>query len=252
MLKSRVMPTLLYRDHSLVKGVGFNSWRPVGMPVPAIQVYNNREVDELVLLDISATRQARRPDFRLIDDLADNCFMPFAVGGGVRSVTDIQELLRVGADKVVINTAAVERSEVIKEGAKIFGSQCIVVSIDVMRHNNSELEVYTRAGTQPTGMDPRELARKVQALGAGELLVTSINRDGTMEGYDIELIRSISRIVSIPVIASGGAGKYDDFAQALGEGGASAVAAASIYHFTEQTPKDAKHYLKDCGFPIRI
>lgn len=245
------MPILLYRDHSLVKGVGFDAWRPVGIPVPAIRVYNTREVDELVFLDIAATRDGRSPDFHLIDDLADNCFMPFSVGGGVRSASDIKDLLRVGADKVVINSAAISNPEVIQEGAKLFGSQCIVVSIDAMRHPDGRLEVYIHSGTEPTGLDPSEHAKNVQALGAGEIIITSIVRDGTMKGYDIELIRMVSDSVTVPVVAAGGAGNYQDMADALEGGGASAVAAASIFHFTEQTPREAKSYLRNRGFQIR-
>ena len=252
MLKIRVIPTLLFKDLGLVKGIGFNSWRRTGSAMQAIKVYNMREVDELIFLDITATRDGRPPDFALIDELADECFMPMAVGGGVRTVEDVRRLLRVGADKVVINTAAVETPELIRQVSQQFGTQCVVVSIDARRHPAGSYEVYIRSGTLATGLDPVALARQAEALGAGEIIVTSIERDGTMAGYDLELTRQVSEAVSIPVIASGGAGSYEHMAQALRDGKASAVAAASIFHFTQQTPLEAKRYLKEQGFNVRI
>ena len=252
MLKVRVMPTLLFKDVGLVKGVSFDSWRRVGSAMQAIKVYNMREVDELVFLDITATRDGRPPDFGSVDELADECFMPMTVGGGVQTIDDVRRLLQVGADKVSINTAAVESPELIKEIAQKFGSQCVVVSIDAKRLSNGKYEVYTYAGTKSTGLDPVDLARQVEKLGAGEILITSIDRDGTMTGYDIELTMRVSEVVSIPVIASGGAGTYEHMLQALVEGKASAVAAASIFHFTEQTPLEAKRYLSDRGIRVRL
>lgn len=252
MLKVRVMPTLLFKDVGLVKGVSFDSWRRVGSAMQAIKVYNMREVDELVFLDITATRDGRPPDFGSVDELADECFMPMTVGGGVQTIDDVRRLLQVGADKVSINTAAVELPELIKEIAEKFGSQCVVVSIDAKRLSNGKYEVYTHAGTKPTGLDPVDLARQVEKLGAGEILITSIDRDGTMTGYDIELTMRVSEVVSIPVIASGGGGTYEHMLQALVEGKASAVAAASIFHFTEQTPLEAKRYLSDRGIRVRL
>jgi cyclase len=252
MLKIRVMPTLLYRDFGLVKGVGFDSWRHIGSAMQAVKVYNMREVDELVFLDITATRDNRPPDYATIDDLADECFMPMTVGGGVGTIEHVQALLRVGADKVAMNTAAVENPQLITEVAQRFGAQCAVVSIDARHHPDSTYEVFTRSGTTPTGRDPVELAMEAEARGAGEILLTSIDRDGTMSGYDIELTRRVSQAVSIPVIASGGAGSYQHMADVLLEGGASAVAAASIFHFTQQTPLEAKRYLRSQELPIRI
>lgn len=251
MLKIRVMPTLLFKDVGLVKGVGFDSWRRVGSAVQAVKVYNMREVDELVFFDISATPDRRRPDFSQIEDLAAECFMPMTVGGGVRSTGDIQDLLSVGADKVAINTAAVETPTLIREGADRFGAQCIVVGIDVMRLADG-WEVYTHCGKRATGLDPVEHARRVEALGAGEIILTSIDRDGTMRGYDVELTRRVAAAVSIPVVASGGAGSYADMAEVLHQTRASAVAAASIYHFTEQTPREAKLLLREKGFNVRL
>lgn len=246
------MPTLLFKDVGLVKGVSFDSWRRVGSAMQAVKVYNMREVDELVFLDITATREDRPPDFETVDELADECFMPMTVGGGVRSVNDVRRLLQVGADKVAINTAAFENPELIRQTADIFGSQCVVVSIDAKLKSDGSYEVYTQAGTMPTGRDPVSFAREAASLGAGEILLTSIDRDGTMTGFDVPLVKSVTEAVDIPVIASGGAGNYEDMTTVLGEGGATAVAAASIFHFTHQTPLEAKHYLKEKGFRVRL
>ncbi len=252
MLKLRVIPTLLYRDYGLIKGVAFDSWRHIGSLMQAVRVYNMRDVDELVFLDITATREGRSPDFELVDEFADECRMPLTVGGGVRTVDDVARLLAVGADKVALNTALVEREEVIGEIARRFGAQCLVASIDFRRHVDGRYEVFTRSGTQGTGLDPVALARRVEALGAGEILLTSVDLDGTMQGYDVECVRRVSEAVGIPVIASGGAGAYEHMARAVTEGGASAIAAASIFQFTEQTPKEAKRFLGERGIPVRL
>jgi cyclase len=252
MLKIRVMPTLLFKNFGLVKSVQFDSWRRIGSVMQAVKVYNLREVDELVFLDISATPDGHPPDFETVDEIADECFMPLTVGGGVKSVADVRRLLQVGADKVAINSAAVENPELIQAAAQQFGSQCVVISIDVKKHSNGTYEVFTHAGTQPTGKDPVIWAKEVESLGAGEILLTSIDRDGTMTGYDTELTKNISHAVSIPVIASGGAGSYQDMASVLLEGRASAVAAASIFHFTQQTPLEAKHFLNGLGLNVRL
>lgn len=252
MLKVRVMPTLLFKDFGLVKGVGFDSWRRVGSVMQSVKVYNMREVDELVFLDISATQEGRSPDFETVDEIADECFMPLTVGGGVRSLEDVRRLLQVGADKVAFNTAAVLHPELITVAAQEFGAQCVVVSIDAKTVADDRYEVYTHAGTQPTGRDPVALAKEVEALGAGEILLTSIDRDGTMTGYDVNLIAAVSQAVSIPVIASGGAGNYEHMAAAIQAGGASAVAAASIFHFTHQTPLEAKRFLHQAGIQVRL
>jgi cyclase len=250
MLKVRVMPTLLFKDVGLVKGVRFDSWRRVGSVMQSIKVYNMRGVDELLFLDITATSETRPPDFETVDDIADECFMPLTVGGGVSNLEHVRRLLQVGADKVSLGTAAVEKPELIGEAADLFGAQCVVVSIDVRRLNGAP-EAYVRSGSEPTGRDAVELAREVEQLGAGEILLTSIDLDGTMEGYDLELISAVSSAVSIPVIASGGAGSYLDMLRAI-ESGASAVAAASIFHFTEQTPLEAKRFLREHGIPVRL
>lgn len=247
------MPTLLYRDVGLVKGTRFDSSRRVGSLMQAVKVYNLREVDELVFLDISATLQGRAPDFELVDDFADECFMPLTVGGGIRSVDDVGRLLAVGADKVSVNTAAVEHPSLVSEIARRFGSQCVVVSIDARRRpDGAGWTVATHAGTRDTGLDPVTLARRAQELGAGEILLTSVDRDGTMEGYDLELTAAVSGAVTVPVIASGGAGSYAHMAEAVQGGGASAVAAAAIFHFTQATPLEAKRYLRGQGIAVRL
>jgi len=251
MLKIRVLPVLLFKDVGLVKGVGFDSWRRVGSAMQAVKVYNMREVDELVFFDISATPQRRRPDFEQIEDLARECFMPMTVGGGVRTLDDVSGLLAVGADKVAINTALVETPDLIRQGAERFGTQCIVAAIDARRKGEG-WEVHTHCGREPTGLDPVNLARRAACLGAGEIILTSIDRDGTMQGYDVEMVRRVVDAVRIPVVASGGAGSYADMAEVLEGSGVAAVAAASIYHFTEQTPRGAKLYLRERGIRIRL
>ena len=251
MLKTRIIPTLLSKDVGLVKGVGFDSWRRIGTALQSIRVYNLREVDELVFLDIAATPDGRRPDFREVDELADNCFMPMTVGGGVKTIADIRDLLSVGADKVAINTAAVETPELIRDGANEFGAQCIVVSIDAKRSDDRTLEVMTHCGRTPTGRHPVEWAQEVEALGAGEILLTSVDRDGTMRGYDIDLVRDVASAVRVPVIASGGCGEYQHMVDVLSAARVSAIGAASMFHFTEQTPREAKKYLAERGFRVR-
>jgi cyclase len=250
--KIRVMPTLLFKDVGLIKGVRFDSWRRVGSAMQAVKVYNMREVDELVFLDITATKEARPPDYDTIDELADECFMPMAVGGGIRNIEDVRHLLQVGADKVVVNTAAVEIPELVSQIAGKFGSQCVVISIDAKQSASGDHEVYTHSGSLPTGIHPVDLAKKAERLGAGEILITSIDRDGTLSGYDIELTKKVSEAVSIPVIASGGAGSYADMAAVLKQARVSAIAAASIFHFTQQTPLEAKRYLRELGVNVRI
>lgn len=252
MFKVRIIPTLLFKDLGLVKGVGFHNWRRVGSVMQAIKVYNMREVDELVFLDVEATRANRPPDFQLIDELADDCFMPLAVGGGVQTIDQVRRLLRVGADKVVLNTAAIQTPHLIREVATKFGSQCVVVSIDARTAGEGRYEVYTHSGGCSTGLDPMDHAKRAEELGAGEILITSIERDGTMAGYDLELTRRVSQTVSVPVIASGGCGSYEHMAAAIRIGGASAISAASIFHFTQQTPRGAKEYLRAQGIPVRL
>lgn len=251
MLKTRIIPTLLWKDTGLVKGIGFDSWRRVGTILPAIKVYNLREVDELMVMDINATLDNRSPDLASVEEFAYESFLPLTIGGGVRSIEDIKGLLRCGADKVSINTAAYADPTIIDHASNFWGTQCIVASIDARLESDGRHQCYSHSGTVPTGMEVTQWAQMAQQHGAGELLITSIERDGTMEGYDIQLIRKVSDAVNIPVIASGGAGNYEHFFQAISLGKAQAVAAASLYHFTEQTPHEAKMYLKSKGIKTR-
>ncbi len=250
MLKVRVIPTLLWKDVGLVKGEGFDSWRRVGSVLPAIKVYNTREVDELILLDITATQSKREPDYQEIESLVSECFVPLTFGGGIRSIDIIRNVLKTGADKVALNSCLFENPHLISEAADRFGSQCIVASLDVKSSGDQKWECFSHCGTQKTGKDPILFAEELEKLGAGEILITSIERDGTMKGYDLDLISEISKRVKIPVIASGGAGTYEDLFLGI-QAGATAVAAAAIFHFTEQTPIEAKKILKEKGIAVR-
>lgn len=250
MLKVRIIPTMLMKDMGLVKGVGFDSWRRVGTVMPSIKVYNRRQVDELIVLDISATNADRSPDFDEVANFAQECFVPLTVGGGVRTLDDIKKLLRAGADKVAINSACYDNPKLIEQAAKAFGNQCIVVSIDVRTQEDGSYKCASHSGSKTHDVDPVEHAQRMEKLGAGEILITSVERDGAMEGYDIDLIKKITEAVSIPVIASGGAASYEDMYQAITAGGAQAVSAASIFHFTQQTPLEAKAYLGERGIPV--
>lgn len=251
MLKIRVIPTLLYKSIGLVKGIGFNSWRIVDTVIPAIKVYNMREVDELILLDITATSENREPDYESIREFSQECFVPFTVGGGIKTIENIKMLLRAGADKVAINSSSFSDLKLIRDGSNTFGSQCIVASIDAKLKADGKYYCYSNCGTNFTGWEIGKWAKLLEDNGAGEILITSIERDGTMEGYDLKMLKGITDIVKIPVIASGGAGNYRHMEDAIIYGGVSAVAAGSIYHFTEQTPKEAKMYLASKGIPVR-
>jgi imidazole glycerol-phosphate synthase subunit HisF len=251
MLKVRVIPTLLWKQFGLVKGVGFDSWRRVGPVLPAIKVYNQREVDELVLVDILAHLSEDDPDFESIDEFGQDCFVPLTVGGGITRIEQVQRLLRAGADKVSLNTASYASPELVTEIAKRHGSQCVVASIDVRSNFGGGWECFSHAGQQHTGREVCEWARELESRGAGEILITSIERDGTLHGYDLSLIETVVGAVKIPVIASGGAGTYQHMVNAVTQAGASAVAAASMFHFTEQTPAGAKAALSAAGVPVR-
>ncbi len=251
MLKVRIIPTLLWKQFGLVKGVGFDSWRRVGPVLPTIKVYNTREVDELILVDIVAHEGDEDPDYESIDDFGQDCFVPLTVGGGITRADQVQRLLRAGADKVSLNTASYLRPELITEIADRHGAQCVTASIDVRTDPEGARECYSCAGSAATGRNPVAWAREAEARGAGEILLTSIERDGTMEGYDLPLIESITGAVGIPVIAAGGGGSYQHMVDAVLEAGASAVAAASMFHFTEQTPAGARAALAAAGVPVR-
>lgn len=251
MLKTRVIPCLLLEDLKLIKTIRFSQHRNIGSYIAAVTVFNSRDVDELVFLDMSATDEQRDPIYPLISDVARECFMPLAVGGGVRTIDHIDRLLRVGADKVVLNTAAIDDPDFITTGANRYGAQCIVVSMDV-RKEASGYQVFRNHGTQTTGQNPVEWAKRVEALGAGEIFLTSINHDGVMDGYDIELTRNVAQAVRIPVIACGGAGLPKHCVEVVKDGRADAVAAASIFQYTQYTPLDIKKALVEAGIPARV
>ena len=231
MLRTRVIPCLLLRGAGLVKTVRFKDPKYVGDPINAIKIFNDKEVDELILLDISATREGRGPAFSVIEEVASECFMPLAYGGGIRSVEDARCILKLGVEKVVFNSTAWGDPAVLKEATREFGSQAVVASIDVRRKLFGRYEVCIHSGKVGTGMDPLEYARRMEALGVGEIFLNAIDRDGMMQGYDIELIAKVTAAVGIPVIASGGAGSIGDFSAAVLQGRASAVAAGSLFVF---------------------
>jgi cyclase len=251
-LKTRVIPTLTLRGERLVKTCRFGAARDVGDPVKAPVVYDAQLADELVYVDLDASRDGRPIDRveAAVSRIAGECFMPLTAGGGVASVEGVRRLLLAGADKVTINSAAVARPALIREAATRFGAQCVVVAIDVRGEPPRPWRVWTHGGTRDSGLDAVEWARRAVALGAGEILLTSIERDGTMAGYDLDLVRAVAAAVDVPVIASGGAGKPQDLVDAL-RAGAAAVAAASLFHFTDQSPIKTKAYLRRAGIPVR-
>jgi cyclase len=251
MLKTRVIPCLDVKDGRVVKGVKFVDLRDAGDPVEAARAYDAAGADELCFLDITASHEKRGILLDVVRRTAEACFMPLTVGGGVRTIEDIRALLLAGADKVSINTAAVERRAIVREVAEKFGSQLVVVAIDA-RRNGGGFEVFTHGGRKATGLDAVAYAREVVSLGAGEILLTSMDRDGTKEGYDLELTRAVADAVSVPVIASGGVGMLDHLVDGVREGHASAVLAASIFHFGEATIAEAKSHMARHGIPMRL
>ena len=251
MLAKRVIPCLDVKDGRVVKGVRFVDLRDAGDPVEAALAYDAQGADELVFLDITASHEDRDIMLDVVRRAAEGVYMPLTVGGGVRSIEDVRRLLRAGADKVSLNTAALERPTLIREAAERFGSQCIVIAIDARREGAS-WGVYSHGGRRPVGRDAVEWAREAGALGAGEILLTSMDRDGTKDGYDLDLTRAISQAVPVPVIASGGAGSLEHLWEGLVEGCADAVLAASIFHFGIYTIAEAKAYLRDRGVPVRL
>lgn len=251
MLKARIIPTLLWKNFGLVKGVGFDSWRRVGPVLPAIKVYNSRDVDELILVDILASQEGREPDHDSIRDFSEECSVPLSVGGGVASLEHIVRLLHAGADKIAINSAAYADPALVGAAAARFGSQCVVVSVDARRCDDGRYRCFSHCATVDAERDPVEWARELAGRGAGEILLTSIDRDGTMRGYDLELVENVARAVDLPVIASGGAGNYQHIVEVIKNAGASAAACASIFHFTEQTPAGAKAAMREAGIAVR-
>jgi len=230
MMLPRVMPSLLLRNKGLVKGIGFKDYRYVGDPLNAVRIFNEKEVDELFFLDITASSEGRSIDLEYVQNIADECYMPFGVGGGIKNLDEFRELVKAGAEKIAINTSAVENPQLIKKGAEVFGSQCVVVSIDTKKTWSGSYRVYIRSGAEKTSLEPVAWAQEVEQHGAGEILINSIDQDGSMQGYDLEIIKKVSASVTIPVIACGGAGKNVHFAEAV-QAGASAVAAGSLFVF---------------------
>lgn len=231
MLKTRVIPVLLLRHWGLEKSIRYDDYIYVGSPINAARVFTGRNVDELIVLDIAATSERRGPRAEIIEQIAEETTMPLTVGGGIRSLDMVGDLMRAGADRIVLNTTAVQSPELVTQAAERYGRQCVVVSIDVRRGPAGTCEVYTHGGKQPTRLDPVAWATQVESLGAGEILLTSIDRDGTMEGYDLPLVRNVSDAVGIPVIACGGAGRVDHLAAAIEQGHASAVASGAFFLF---------------------
>ena len=250
MLKNRIIPCLDVKNGRVVKGINFVDLKDAGDPVEQAKIYSDGGADEICFLDITASNENRNTIYEVVKKTSKKCFVPLTVGGGVRSIKDVNKLLNCGADKVSINTAAVQNSEVIVESSKKFGSQCIVVAIDAKK-NNDNWKVFTHGGRNNSGIDAIEFAKKMEDSGAGELLVTSMDRDGTQKGYDIALMSQISSKVNIPVIASGGVGNLDHLVDGIKFGKASAVLAASIFHYGKYSIKEAKDYLDSKGIPVR-
>jgi cyclase len=251
MLAKRIIPCLDVNEGRVVKGVNFLELRDAGDPVEIARQYDKEGADELCFLDITASHQQRRIILDVVARTAEQVFMPLTVGGGINSLEDIRNLLHAGADKVSINTGAVNRPEFVREAAEVFGSQCIVVAVDAKRVGD-HWEVFTHGGRSPTGLDASEWAERMEKFGAGEILLTSMDRDGTKAGYDLGLTRAISDRLSIPVIASGGVGNLDHIYQGFVEGNASAALAASIFHYREYSVIECKNYLRNRGIPVRL
>lgn len=255
MLKTRIIPCLDVADGRVVKGVNFVDLVDAGDPVEAAAAYDAAGADELCFLDITASHEERDTIFHIVEQTAERCFMPLTVGGGVRTIADIGRLLNAGADKVSINTAAVKNRQFVKEASEKFGNQCIVVAIDAKKvskpNEPNKWDIFTHGGRTPTGINAVEYAKEVVALGAGEILLTSMDRDGTKAGFDLDLTRAISHAVSVPVIASGGVGTLDHLVEGVTKGGASAVLAASIFHFGTYTMAQAKEHMASAGIAVR-
>jgi len=251
MLKNRIIPCLDVKNGRVVKGINFVDLRDAGDPVEQAKIYSDGGADEICFLDITASNENRDTIYEVVEKTSKKCFVPLTVGGGIRSTEDINKLLNCGADKVSINTAAVQNSKLVADSSKKFGSQCIVAAIDA-KQNGKNWEVFTHGGRNSTGIDAIVYAKKMEECGAGELLVTSMDRDGTQVGYDIELMSKISSKVNIPVIASGGVGNLDHLVEGIKLGKANAVLAASIFHYGKHSIKEAKEYLDSKGIPVRI
>jgi cyclase len=250
MLKTRIIPVLLWNNNSLIKGKNFNSWRRVSSLIPSVKIYNSRDVDELIFLDISATNNNRIPDEYLIKQLASECSVPLTVGGGITELYQVEHLLASGADTISSNPSAFYKENLVSKIAKKFGSQCVVVSIDVRKIENKYF-CYSNSGNKRQSIEPVQWARNLQDMGCGEILLTSIDKEGEMKGYDLDISNQISNAINIPVIACGGAGNYDHMFDVISMTKVSAVAASSIFHFTELTPTGAKEHLMKKGINVR-
>ena len=252
MLKNRIIPCLDVKNGRVVKGINFVDLKDAGDPVEQAKIYSEGGADEICFLDITASNENRETIINIIQKTAKKCFVPLTVGGGIRSMQNIRDLLLAGADKVSINTAAVNDINLVVDSSKKFGSQCIVVAIDAKNISNNKWEVFTHGGRKKTGIDVVDFSKKVEEAGAGEILLTSMDRDGTKSGYDIELLKMVTKNSNIPVIASGGVGTLDHLYDGITTGGASAVLAASIFHYGEYSIKDAKEYLNSKKVPVRL
>jgi len=252
MLKIRIIPCLDVKDGKVVKGTKFINLKYAGDPVKQAQIYDNQGADELCFLDITASSEKRNILYKVVKKTAQKCFMPLTVGGGVRSVSDIRKLLLSGADKVSINTSAIKNPNLIKESSSKFGNQCIVVAIDAKKIRKKKWEIYTHGGRKKTGIDAIKWAKKMENFGAGEILLTSMDKDGTKTGFDLELTKKISNIVNIPVIASGGVGNIQHLIDGIKIGNASAVLAASIFHYGKYTIRQVKKKMKEKGITVRV
>ena len=252
MLKNRIIPCLDVKNGRVVKGINFVDLKDAGDPVEQAKIYSDSGADEICFLDITASNENRDTIYGVVEKTSKKCFVPLTVGGGVRSIEDIRNLLLAGADKVSINTSAVTNKSLVKESSEKFGSQCIVVAIDAKKVKENKWEIFTHGGRKPTGIDAIKFAQKMESMGAGELLLTSMDRDGTKKGYDLDLTKKVTSHVNIPVIASGGVGSLEHLRQGIKIGKANAVLAASIFHFGEFSIKDAKKYLDSKGIAVRI
>ncbi len=249
MLKVRIIPTLLWKHHSLVKSKRFSEWRKVGHLVPSVKIYNSRNVDEIIFLNISDLGDNQIPDYNIIDEVASHCFVPLTIGGNIKSLYDVQKIIERGADKISINSILDSNIKIISEISKNFGSQAVVVSVDY-RKVGDDYKIFFKGGKKKSDINIFDHLKKVEDLGAGEIILNSIDNDGMMNGYELDILGQISKFSNLPIIVSGGAGDYLHMKEAI-DHGASAVSAASIFHFTEKTPEEAKNYLKKNNIPVR-
>ena len=252
MLKIRVIPCLDVNNGRVVKGINFINLKDAGDPADQAKIYSDEGADEIIFLDITASSDGRDAMLDVVQKTSNQCFVPLTVGGGIRSISDMRKFLLAGADKVSINSSAILNPRLVSDGAKNFGTQCVVVAIDAKRNEKASWDVYTHGGRKNTGKDVIEWSKRVEDLGAGEILLTSMDKDGTKKGFDIELMKKVSKEISIPLIASGGVGKLDHLSDGVIEGGASAVLAASIFHFGNYSLTEVKKHLKSKGIPVRL